>query len=341
MVICVPALVHMEALALIEISLLIRHLPPKDKASVELDKDKDQAKSNADLLRQVLKNPDLSKIEDNVPDDGEHSTENSNQGHNEDIDDSGNDPLKNTEDDDDLDDPNASTENSENNPNSEAQEQHHKHSDDQGDNNTEEEADGPVTRGTQIMQVGSPQLTQQELQSLASVPSTLITPSTNDTVTGHTANITANTAPKTTTLKLMSKVRALRKPLSDTADTHNPDSITPGATTTNGTTPSCNDHNAGSPPLGTTSPDSCLNQTKTNKRKPNSEESNSIRNICMCSWNERQPNGQGPLSEFDTYFKSLTDTQKELFKKEQRIAQATTRKAKASAKKANNVPNAN
>ncbi|KAI9432416.1 hypothetical protein BJY52DRAFT_1199189 [Lactarius psammicola] len=113
-----------------------------DKASVEPDKDKDQAKSNTDPLRQVLKNPNLSKIEDNVPDDRERSTENSNQGHNKDIDNSGNDPLKNTEDDDDLDDPNASTKNSDDNPNSEAQEQHHKYSNDQGNNNTEEEADG-------------------------------------------------------------------------------------------------------------------------------------------------------------------------------------------------------
>ncbi|KAI9454462.1 hypothetical protein BJY52DRAFT_1188889 [Lactarius psammicola] len=68
---------------------------------------------------------------------------------------------------------------------------------------------------------------------------------------------------------------------------------------------------------------------------------NSVRNICMRSWNERQPGGQGPLSEFDSYFKSLTDAQKEPFKKEQCTAQATARKAKVAAKKANSVPNAN
>ncbi|KAH9021187.1 hypothetical protein EDB85DRAFT_2189822 [Lactarius pseudohatsudake] len=62
-----------------------------------------------------------------------------------------------------------------------------------------------------------------------------------------------------------------------------------------------------------------------------------FRNICMRHWNEEQPGGQGPLSEFNVYFKSLTDAGKEPFKKEQRNAQATARKAK---KRANDTPSA-
>jgi hypothetical protein len=36
------------------------------------------------------------------------------------------------------------------------------------------------------------------------------------------------------------------------------------------------------------------------------------RNICMDQWNKQQPNGQGLVSDFDTYFKALTVAEKEV-----------------------------
>ncbi|KAI9437834.1 hypothetical protein BJY52DRAFT_1196261 [Lactarius psammicola] len=62
--------------------------------------------------------------------------------------------------------------------------------------------------------------------------------------------------------------------------------------------------------------------------------------VCALGTNA-SPVDKAPFQSFDNYFKSLTDAQKEPFKKEQRTAQATTRKAKVAAKKANSVPNAN
>ncbi|KAI9429940.1 hypothetical protein H4582DRAFT_2064418 [Lactarius indigo] len=55
-------------------------------------------------------------------------------------------------------------------------------------------------------------------------------------------------------------------------------------------------------------------------------------------WNERQPGGQGLAADFDAYFKGLSDTDKEPFKKEMRTAQAAVRKAKTAAKKPREVP---
>ena len=40
--------------------------------------------------------------------------------------------------------------------------------------------------------------------------------------------------------------------------------------------------------------------------------SSPFRNICMCQWNKQQPNGQGLVSEFDAYFKALTNADKEV-----------------------------
>jgi hypothetical protein len=34
------------------------------------------------------------------------------------------------------------------------------------------------------------------------------------------------------------------------------------------------------------------------------------RNICMRRWNEKQPGGQGLVSEFDVYFKNLSEADK-------------------------------
>ncbi|KAH9039920.1 hypothetical protein EDB84DRAFT_1020222 [Lactarius hengduanensis] len=59
---------------------------------------------------------------------------------------------------------------------------------------------------------------------------------------------------------------------------------------------------------------------------------NTIRNICMRHWNELQPGGQGLASEFDVYFKTLSDTDKEPFKKEMRAVPRATKKARAAAK---------
>ncbi|KAH8979543.1 hypothetical protein EDB92DRAFT_2107530 [Lactarius akahatsu] len=109
-------------------------------------------------------------------------------------------------------------------------------------------------------------------------------------------------------------------------------SATHGTTTSNGTDPGCVGHNTGPPP--DTPPNSHVPAKIGKKRKPASEgsntssttnkrqkvsnalaiptEGNTIKNICMRHWNKEQPGGQGPLSEFDVYFKSLTDADKEV-----------------------------
>ncbi|KAF8256973.1 hypothetical protein EI94DRAFT_1819551 [Lactarius quietus] len=45
-------------------------------------------------------------------------------------------------------------------------------------------------------------------------------------------------------------------------------------------------------------------------------EGNTIRNVCMRRWNEQQPGGQGLATDFDIYFKALTEAEKEPFKRE-------------------------
>ncbi|KAI9445310.1 hypothetical protein H4582DRAFT_908008 [Lactarius indigo] len=59
---------------------------------------------------------------------------------------------------------------------------------------------------------------------------------------------------------------------------------------------------------------------------------NTIRNICMRHWNKLQPGGQGLASEFDAYFKTLSDTDKEPFKKEMRAVPRATKKARTAGK---------
>ncbi|KAH9002129.1 hypothetical protein EDB86DRAFT_2827553 [Lactarius hatsudake] len=66
-----------------------------------------------------------------------------------------------------------------------------------------------------------------------------------------------------------------------------------------------------------------------------------IKNICMRQWNEQQPGGQGLATNFDAYFKGLSDADKEQFKTEMRVAQAATRKAKMAAKKPSEAPSIN
>ncbi|KAF8256431.1 hypothetical protein EI94DRAFT_1766954, partial [Lactarius quietus] len=45
-------------------------------------------------------------------------------------------------------------------------------------------------------------------------------------------------------------------------------------------------------------------------------EGNTIRNVCMRRWNKQQPGGQGLATDFDVYFKALTEAEKEPFKRE-------------------------
>ncbi|KAI9431787.1 hypothetical protein H4582DRAFT_2062391 [Lactarius indigo] len=66
---------------------------------------------------------------------------------------------------------------------------------------------------------------------------------------------------------------------------------------------------------------------------------NSIKNICMRQWNATQPGGQGLLRKFDSYFKTLSEADKELFKKELCAAQVAARKVKTAAKKGTGVTN--
>ncbi|KAH9051278.1 hypothetical protein EDB87DRAFT_1666329 [Lactarius vividus] len=66
---------------------------------------------------------------------------------------------------------------------------------------------------------------------------------------------------------------------------------------------------------------------------------NSIRNICMRRWNEKQPGGKGLASDFDAHFKSLTDAEKEPFRQEMLSIRgaASRRKAKTAATKTSEV----
>ncbi|KAH9050572.1 hypothetical protein EDB87DRAFT_1583277 [Lactarius vividus] len=64
----------------------------------------------------------------------------------------------------------------------------------------------------------------------------------------------------------------------------------------------------------------------------------SLRNICMHQWNEQQPSSQGLATDFDMYFKRLSDTDKEPFKREMCTAQAVTRKTKMTSKKPSKMP---
>ncbi|KAI9430190.1 hypothetical protein H4582DRAFT_2064075 [Lactarius indigo] len=66
---------------------------------------------------------------------------------------------------------------------------------------------------------------------------------------------------------------------------------------------------------------------------------NSIKNICMRQWNATQPSGQGLLREFDSYFKTLSEANKEPFKKELRSTQVAARKVKTAAKKGTGITN--
>ncbi|KAH8997107.1 hypothetical protein EDB86DRAFT_2828874 [Lactarius hatsudake] len=53
-------------------------------------------------------------------------------------------------------------------------------------------------------------------------------------------------------------------------------------------------------------------------------QTNSIRNICMQHWNQLQPGGQGTAAHFNAYYKALSDTEKEPFKKQMYIGRGAT-----------------
>ncbi|KAH9020485.1 hypothetical protein EDB84DRAFT_1565692 [Lactarius hengduanensis] len=302
------------------------------------DKDEDEN----DLRKQALEDPklirmkshDSSQDEDHDrddPDAEEHHSEDSND-----------DPSEHAKNDD---DPDSDAENDD--PDARDSEQHTEN----GNKTTGSEAGGPTTGGTQ----GTPtppmgpstgtrtSTTSALVDPFAPTPSTSPIPSVGTSNTVKSAN---NTTPATTTgFRLKLKMGAPKKPSSDAVDNDTPilAPATHGTTTSNGTDPGCVGHNTGPPP--DTPPNLHVPAKICKKRKPASEgsntssttnkrqkvsnvlaiptEGNTIRNICMRHWNEEQPGGQGPLSEFDVYFKSLTDAGKEPFKKEQRNAQAT------------------
>ncbi|KAI9431442.1 hypothetical protein BJY52DRAFT_1199679 [Lactarius psammicola] len=304
-----------------------KHLPPKTEKN-STDTDKDQTKCDEERRKQVLENPNLLQMEDDDPYTGEHHIEDSDDDPSEHTKANNDDPLERTKDNS---APDAGIESSDDDLDAEDPEQHNKDS----NVDTNCSADDPAAWGTQNTPTLSEgpsadictSATSALIDPFAPVPSTSISASTNATNMGATADSVLDPA------------------------TH-------GATTTNGANPDHNNHNAGPSPVMTSS-DSYLDQTKTKKRKADNNapatankkqkvdamavptKNNSIRNICMCRWNKRQPGGQGLLSEFDIYFKSLTNAQKEPFKEEQCIAQVTARKAKLSAKKAKDVPNTN
>ncbi|KAI9430225.1 hypothetical protein H4582DRAFT_2064038 [Lactarius indigo] len=71
----------------------------------------------------------------------------------------------------------------------------------------------------------------------------------------------------------------------------------------------------------TQTPSASTKKQKTSAALAIPSDGNSIRNICMRCWNELQPGGQGLASDFEEYFKALTDIDKEPFKKEMRAVQ--------------------
>ncbi|KAH9009740.1 hypothetical protein EDB84DRAFT_1446127 [Lactarius hengduanensis] len=324
-----------------------QHLPVKmDKDSTDSVKDSNPSahkdKDKSDLQKQALEDPKLIRMKshDSLQDeDHDHDDPNAEEHHSEDSNDDPSEHAKNN------DDPDSDAEND--NPNARDSEQHTEN----GNKTTSSEADGPTTGGTQgtpTLPMGPSTGTRTSTTSAlidpfshktnhsAPMPSTSPIPSVGTSNTVKPAN---NTTPAMTTgFQVKLKMGAPKKPSSDAVDNETPilAPATHGTTMSNGTDPSCVGHNTR--PLPDTPPNSHVPAKIGKKRKPASEEGNTMRNICMCHWNEEQPGGQGLLLEFDVYFKSLTDADKEPFKKEQCNAQATVRKAK---KRANDMPGTN
>ncbi|KAI9443888.1 hypothetical protein H4582DRAFT_2189453 [Lactarius indigo] len=347
-----------------------RHMPATPKTennSTDSDNDLDlSADHHNDPRKLLLEDPKLIRMnphddpqheDDDDPDVGEHHTKNS------DDDPSDSEHTKNNG------DPDSDAEGVNDDPDARDSDQHTE----SGNKTTDSGADGPTTRGTAQSTSTSPMVstagvcsstTSALVDPFAPTPSDSVSPSMGTGDAGDISNPANNTTPITTTgFRVKLKVRAPRNPLSVAVDkeTPTPAPTTHGTTATSGTDPTGVSHNSGPPP-DMPPPDSHVKAKTDKKRKPEGSntatttnkrqklsnaamaiptEGNSIRNICMRRWNEQQPGGQGPLSEFDIYFKSLTDADKEPLKKELRIAQVTARKAKLSAKRANDTPSAN
>ncbi|KAI9428663.1 hypothetical protein H4582DRAFT_2135776 [Lactarius indigo] len=347
-----------------------RHLPvtaktEKDSTGSDKDLDPNSDRDN-DPRKKLLEDPNLIRMNSHDgsqdeggddPDAGEHHTTDS------DDDPSDSERAKNNG------DPDSDAEGGNDDPGAGVSEQHAE----SGNKTTGSEADGPTTGGTtqsssmssMVSTIGVHSSTTSALiDPFAPAPSDSVSPSMGTGDTGETLKSANNTTPTTTTgFRVKLKVRAPRNPSSVAVDkeTPTPAPTTHGTTATSSTDPTSVGHNTGPPP-DTPPPNSHVKTktdkkrkpegsnttTTTNKRQKSSNaalaiptEGNSIRNICMRHWNEQQSGGQGPLSDFDIYFKSLTDADKEPLKKELRIAQVTARKAKLSAKRANDTPSTN
>ncbi|KAH8985340.1 hypothetical protein EDB86DRAFT_2833145 [Lactarius hatsudake] len=88
-------------------------------------------------------------------------------------------------------------------------------------------------------------------------------------------------------------------------------SATHGTTMSNGTHPGCVGKKRKPASEGSNTSSTTNKRQKVLNTLAIPTEGNTIKNICMHHWNEEQPRGQGPLLEFDVYFKSLTDANKE------------------------------
>ncbi|KAI9447367.1 hypothetical protein BJY52DRAFT_1193331 [Lactarius psammicola] len=336
-----------------------KHLPPKTEKN-PTDLDKGQANEDNSKLIEALQNPELiCMASEDSPEHGNGDPdprEKSSDEYHKDV-----PGLDDSDNDDDDPDTNSGGDNDD--LNAEDPEQHAGN----GDNITGYETNSPTagppdspTPSSMGTHTPSPSVLLDPFAPVSDTPTTSVIHPPGTANEGSTANST--TSATATGLRIKLNIRATRKPPSDATDkpTHTPGPATHEATMTEADR--INHDNELCPRLGTPSTNAHADETRatTSKKRKHQNtpattakklktsdamaiptEGNSVRNICMRSWNKRQPGGQGPLSEFDNYFKSLTNVQKELFKKEQRTAQATARKAKVAAKKANSVPNAN
>ncbi|KAI9435026.1 hypothetical protein BJY52DRAFT_1197793 [Lactarius psammicola] len=340
-----------------------KHLPPKTEKNTT-DSDKGQTNEDNSKLLEALQNPELIRMaSEDSPEYGNGDPDPKEKSSDEDRSDMPG--LDDTDNDDD--DPDANSGGDDDDLSAEDTEQQA----DSGNNDTGYETNSPTagpldspTPSNRFQSTGthtpSPSVLLDPFAPVSATPTTSVIHPPCTVNEGSTGNST--TSATATGLRIKLNIRATRKPPSDATDkpTHTPGPATHEATMTEADrinhddelcprigTPSTNAH--ADETRATTSkkrkhqntPAATAKKLKTSNAMAIPTEGNSVRNICMRSWNERQPGGQGPLSEFDNYFKSLTDAQKEPFKKEQRTAQATARKAKVAAKKANSVPNAN
>ncbi|KAH9033073.1 hypothetical protein EDB85DRAFT_1890359 [Lactarius pseudohatsudake] len=267
-----------------------------------------------DLCKQALDDPKLicMNSHDNSQDEDDDDPSEG-EPHSKDCD--NDDPDEHTKS---VDDPNSDTEGGSDDPEAGNSEQHAQN----GDNDAGAKEDGPITGGTQ----SAPMLPVGPCSHTVHL-------SPSHPFCGHQQCSKVHKHPNASNNNWILSQAEMDK------DTPTLAPATHETTMTNGTDPTCvakigkKRKPEGSNTVATTN-----KQQKVSNVLAIPTEGNSIRNICMRHWNKEQPGGHGPLLEFDVYFKSLSDADKEPFKKEQRIAQATVRKAK---KKASDTPSAN